>query len=71
MGLLEAFDLDLLMTSEREQGAHATLSGIAIYHLVADTEAVAATRWVWNGSQSRLAPVPDSPELRESFTLQA
>jgi len=64
MGLLEAFDLDLMMTSEREHGAHASVSGIAIYQLVADTEAVAATRWVWNGSQTRLAPVPDTPELR-------
>jgi len=64
MGLLESFDLDLVMTSEREWGAHATISGIAIYQLVADAEAVAATRWVWNGSKTVLAPVPDTPELR-------
>lgn len=64
MGLLEAFDLDLMMTSEREHGAHASVSGIAIYQLVADPAAVAATRWVWNGSQNLLAPVPDTPELR-------
>jgi uncharacterized protein (TIGR02680 family) len=64
MGLLESFDLDLLMTSEREWGAHATVSGIAIYQLVADADAVAATRWVWNGRQTRLAPVPDTPEAR-------
>ncbi|MEZ0257811.1 MAG: TIGR02680 family protein [Chthoniobacter sp.] len=64
MGLLEAFDLDLMMTSEREHGAHASVSGIAIYQLVADPDAVAATRWVWNGSQNLLAPVPDTPELR-------
>lgn len=64
MGLLESFDLDLLMTSEREWGAHATVSGIAIYQLVADADAVAATRWVWNGRQTRLAPVPDTPETR-------
>lgn len=65
MGLLEAFDLDLMMTSEREHGAHASISGIAIYHLMADSDAVAATRWIWNGSQPCLAPVPDTPELRE------
>jgi len=64
MGLLEAFDLDLMMTSEREHGAHASVSGIAIYQLVADADAVAATRWIWNGSQNLLAPVPDTPELR-------
>lgn len=64
MGLLEAFDLDLMMTSEREHGAHASVSGIAIYQLVADATAVDATRWVWNGSQSLLTPVPDTPELR-------
>lgn len=64
MGLLEAFELDLMMTSEREHGAHASVSGIAIYQLVADADAVAATRWVWNGSKTFLAPVPDTPELR-------
>lgn len=66
MGLLDkgAFDLDLLMTSEREWGAHDTVSGIAIYQLVADADAIAATRWVWNGRKKLLAPVPDTPELR-------
>lgn len=64
MGLLEAFNLDLLMTSEREWGTHATVSGIAIYQLVANADAIAATRWVWNGSSCRPAPVPDSPELQ-------
>lgn len=66
MGLLQSFDLDLVMTSEREWGAHATISGIAIYQLVADADAVAATRWVWNGSKTVLASVPDTPELRAS-----
>lgn len=66
MGLLEAFDLDLVMTSEREWGAHATISGIAIYQLVANAEAIAATRWVWNGKTKLIAPVPDTPELRNS-----
>lgn len=64
MGLLEAFGLDLMMTSEREHGAHASVSGIAIYQLIADPDAIAATRWVWNGSQTLLAPVPDTPEQR-------
>lgn len=64
MGLLEAFDLDLVMTSEREWGAHATISGIAIYQLVASADAIAATRWVWNGKTRQIAPVPDTPEFR-------
>lgn len=70
MGLLEAFDLDLLMTSEREWGAHATVSGIAIYQLVANAEAVLATRWVWNGVKTQSAPVPDTPEGRATLTPQ-
>lgn len=63
MGLLEAFDLDLVMTSEREWGAHATVSGIAIYQLVASADAIAATRWVWNGKTRQIAAVPDTPEF--------
>jgi len=61
MGLLQAFDLDFVMTSEREWGAHETISGLAIYQLIADAEAVAATRWVWNGKQRVLTPVADTP----------
>lgn len=61
MGLLESFDLDFVMTSEREWGAHATISGLAIYQLVTDADAVATTRWVWNGKQKVLAPVADTP----------
>lgn len=71
MGLLEAFDLDLVMTSEREWGAHATVSGIAIYQLVASADAIAATRWVWNGKARQITPVPDTPELRPTASNAA
>ncbi|MEO1366430.1 MAG: TIGR02680 family protein, partial [Acidobacteriota bacterium] len=53
MGLLEAFDLDFVMTSEREWGCYPTLSGLAIYQLAthAGLDAVGLTRWVWNGKE--------------------
>lgn len=53
MGLLTAFDLDFVMTSEREWGCYATLPALAIYQLVTrpGLEAVHATRWVWNGRE--------------------
>ena len=57
MGLLEAFDLDFVMTSEREWGAYSTISGLAIYQLTTHTgiDAIATTRWVWNGQQRVLS----------------
>ena len=53
MGLLRAFDLDFVMTSEHEWGCYATLPGVAIYHLSTrpGIDAVGVTRWVWNGKQ--------------------
>lgn len=53
MGLLAVFDLDFMMTSEREWGCYATLPGVAIYQLATrpGIDAVGLTRWVWNGRQ--------------------
>jgi uncharacterized protein (TIGR02680 family) len=53
MGLLAAFDLDFVMTSEREWGCFDTLPALAIYHLVTrpGVDAVHETRWVWNGRE--------------------
>ncbi|HVL98185.1 MAG TPA: TIGR02680 family protein [Egibacteraceae bacterium] len=53
MGLLAAFDLDFVMTSEREWGCYATLPGVAIYQLATrpGIDAVGVTRWVWNGRE--------------------
>ena len=53
MGLLETFDLDYVMTSEREWGTYPTVSALAIYQLATrpDFQAVAVTRWVWNGRE--------------------
>jgi uncharacterized protein (TIGR02680 family) len=53
MGLIHAFDLDFMMTSEREWGCYQTLPGIAIYQLFTrpGIDAIGLTRWVWNGHQ--------------------
>jgi uncharacterized protein YPO0396 len=59
MGLLETFDLDFVMTSEREWGCYPTLSGLGIYQLASrpGIDAVVCTRWVWNGEQrERILP---------------
>lgn len=51
MGLLHAFDLDFVMTSEREWGCYDTVPALAIYQLVTRPgfDAIHETRWVWNG----------------------
>ena len=53
MGLLHEFDLDFVMTSEREWGCYRSMPGLAIYQLSAraDIDAVWASRWVWNGRE--------------------
>jgi hypothetical protein len=53
MGMLHEFDLDFVMTSEREWGCYATLPGLAIYQLSAraGVDAVWTSRWVWNGRE--------------------
>lgn len=63
MGLLEAFDLDFMMTSEREWGCYETLPGVAIYQLSTrpGIDAVGVTRWLWNGKERRRDEVRASP----------
>ncbi len=53
MGLLHNFDLDFVMTSEREWGCYPTLPALAICQLASrpDSPAVHVTRWVWNGRE--------------------
>lgn len=55
MGLLAAFDLDFVMTSEREWGCYSTVDALAIYQLTRhpDLDAIYTTRWVWNGAERR------------------
>src|SRR5262249_4833222 len=53
MGLLHAFNLDFVMTSENEWGCYPTLPALAIYQLstLPGVDAVGVTRWVWNGRE--------------------
>jgi hypothetical protein len=77
MGLLRAFDLDFVMTSEQEWGCYATLPGVAIYQLSTrpGIDAVGVTRWVWNGRERALdlSPVPSvrAPALSDGDGISA
>ncbi|MDK1476376.1 TIGR02680 family protein [Streptomyces sp. 549] len=55
LGLLRAFDLDVVMTSEREWACYPQVPGIAIAQLsrVDDIDAVLVTRWEWDGTERR------------------
>ncbi|GAB2894562.1 TIGR02680 family protein [Streptomyces mayteni] len=63
LGLLSAFDLDVVMTSEREWACYPQVPGIAIAQLsrVDEVPAVLVTRWEWDGHERRRGPEP-SPE---------
>ncbi|MFI1282202.1 TIGR02680 family protein [Streptomyces sp. NPDC020858] len=68
LGLLHAFDLDVVMTSEREWACYPQVPGIAIAQLarVDEVAAVLVTRWEWDGTARtrREDPVrPADPEL--------
>jgi uncharacterized protein (TIGR02680 family) len=65
MGVLAQFDLDVVMTSESEWGCYVTVPGLAIYHLTAQPgiDAVAATRWVWNGRERQQTDVVQAPAV--------
>jgi hypothetical protein len=65
MGVLAQFDLDVVMTSESEWGCYTTVPGLAIYHLTAmpGIDAVAATRWVWNGRERQQTDVVQAPAI--------
>jgi uncharacterized protein (TIGR02680 family) len=51
LGLLAAFDLDVVMTSEREWGCYPEVPGLAISQLsrTDDVAAVLVTNWEWDG----------------------
>jgi uncharacterized protein (TIGR02680 family) len=60
MDLIREFDLDFVMTSEREWACYAELPGVSICHLVrrADIDAVFVSRWRWNGRVRERAEEP-------------
>ena len=55
MGLIREFDLDFVMTSEREWGCYEELPGLAICQLVRreGVDAVFVSRWSWDGRARR------------------
>jgi uncharacterized protein (TIGR02680 family) len=68
LGLLAAFDLDVVMTSEREWGCYPEVPGLAISQLsrVDGVNAVLVTNWTWDGRRrtkaERAEPVTASTE---------
>lgn len=70
LGLLSAFDLDVVMTSEREWACYPQVPGIAIAQLsrIDEVAAVLVTRWEWDGTrrQRREDPVRNAPQATPS-----
>jgi uncharacterized protein (TIGR02680 family) len=63
MALVREFDLDFVMTSEREWGCYAELPGVSICHLVRreGVEAVHVSRWTWDGHTRSAGLEPERP----------
>ena len=61
LGMLATFDLDVVMTSEREWGCYPQVPGLAIAQLsrVEGIDAVHVTRWQWDGRDRSRAADPD------------
>ena len=71
LGLLAAFDLDVVMTSEREWGCYAEVPGLAIAQLsrIDGVAAVLVSRWEWDGAgRRRVEPAPKSPPVVATST---
>ena len=61
MGLIREFDLDFVMTSEREWACYAELPGVAICQLQRreGLDAVFVSRWSWDGRAKQRETDPD------------
>lgn len=61
MGLIREFDLDFVITSEREWACYAELPGVSICQLqkLPDVDAVYVSRWTWDGRARRREDDPD------------
>lgn len=61
MALIREFDLDFVLTSEREWGCYASLPGVSICQLQRreGEDAVFVSRWTWDGRARRPEPDPD------------
>jgi uncharacterized protein (TIGR02680 family) len=64
LGLLATFDLDVVMTSEREWGCYPQVPGLAIAQLTRHDgiDAVLVTPWRWDGHERVRVPRPTSME---------
>ncbi|OOW96173.1 hypothetical protein Xvtf_19500 [Xanthomonas campestris pv. vitistrifoliae] len=62
MALIREFDLDFIITSEREWACYAELPGVSICQLQRreDVDAVFVSRWAWDGKAKRQQLDPDS-----------
>lgn len=61
MGLIREFDLDFVITSEREWACYAELPGVSICQLQRreGIDAVFVSRWAWDGREKRIEDDPD------------
>jgi uncharacterized protein (TIGR02680 family) len=61
MGLIREFDLDFVITSEREWACYAELPGVAICQLLRreGVDAIFVSRWTWDGKAKKRDPDPD------------
>jgi uncharacterized protein (TIGR02680 family) len=61
MGLIREFDLDFVITSEREWACYAELPGVAICQLQRreGIDAVFVSRWTWDGREKTTEADPD------------
>lgn len=60
MGLIREFDLDFVMTSEREWGCYAEIPGLSICQIVRreGMDAIFVSRWSWDGHERRTEADP-------------
>jgi hypothetical protein len=67
LGLLSTFDLDVVMTSEREWACYPEVPGVAIAQLsrVDEIPAVLVTRWEWDGRRRAAGPEPQPVPLTQ------
>ena len=63
LGLLATFDMDVVMTSEREWGCYPQVPGLSICQLSRrdGIDAVLVTPWRWDGRERTRADLPEEP----------
>ncbi|TDD65669.1 TIGR02680 family protein [Actinomadura darangshiensis] len=68
LGLLATFDMDVVMTSEREWGCYPQVPGLSICQLSRrdGIDAVLVTPWRWDGRERTRADVPGEPVLGQT-----